>query len=192
MTPRSRAELLDSFTGWGYDALQLLSCIESPSAWSIHAIDPPLGSYSRGQVAVLGDAAHGMLPHLGAGAGQGIEDALVIVTLLKHPRVNKSNIEVCVSLCLFCFGIFKFLLKVALKAYSLARQPHATAVLRASTRTGEIYDGLGPSGPTAKGLRKDLHGFRDVVWHHNLQADVDHAIEWLLRNLHSARPPSRL
>ena len=106
VTPRSRAELLDSFTGWGHDALKLLSCIESPSAWSIHAIDPPLGSYSRGQVAILGDAAHGMLPHLGAGAGQGIEDALVIVTLLKHPRMNKSNIEVCVSLCLFCFGFF--------------------------------------------------------------------------------------
>ena len=111
MTPRSRAELLDSFTGWGHDALKLLSCIESPSAWSIHAIDPPLGSYSRGQVAILGDAAHGMLPHLGAGAGQGIEDALVIVTLLKHPRVSKSNIEVCPNLCLFCFGFFSISVK---------------------------------------------------------------------------------
>lgn len=86
--------MLDTFAGWGSDAIKLLRCIESPSTWSIHAINPPLEQYSRKQVALLGDAAHGMLPHLGAGAGQGIEDALVLVKLLTHPRTKKSNLEV--------------------------------------------------------------------------------------------------
>lgn len=35
-----------------------------------------------------------MLPHLGAGAGQAIEDALMLARLLGHPQTNKSNIEV--------------------------------------------------------------------------------------------------
>jgi 2-polyprenyl-6-methoxyphenol hydroxylase-like FAD-dependent oxidoreductase len=36
----------------------------------------------HGRVALLGDAAHAMAPHLGKGAGQAIEDALVLADCL--------------------------------------------------------------------------------------------------------------
>lgn len=48
----------------------------------------------RRRVALLGDAAHGMPPHLGAGAGQAIEDARALVRLLAHPKVGRHNVEV--------------------------------------------------------------------------------------------------
>lgn len=35
-----------------------------------------------------------MLPHLGAGAGQAIEDTLLLSRLLTHPLTNLSNAEV--------------------------------------------------------------------------------------------------
>ena len=35
-----------------------------------------------------------MLPHLGAGVGQGIEDTWVLTQLLAHPETNLSNLEV--------------------------------------------------------------------------------------------------
>jgi hypothetical protein len=35
-----------------------------------------------------------MLPHLGAGAGQGIEDAYALCRLLSHPTITKSNLDV--------------------------------------------------------------------------------------------------
>lgn len=35
-----------------------------------------------------------MLPHMGAGAGQGLEDAYFVARLLSHPSTNKGNIEV--------------------------------------------------------------------------------------------------
>lgn len=38
--------------------------------------------------------SHAMLPHLGAGAGQGFEDVFVLVQLLTHPRTEKSNLSV--------------------------------------------------------------------------------------------------
>ena len=38
--------------------------------------------------------AHAMLPHMGAGAGQGLEDAYFVARLLSHPNTNKGNIEV--------------------------------------------------------------------------------------------------
>ncbi|MGC4798069.1 FAD-dependent oxidoreductase [Micromonospora saelicesensis] len=44
----------------------------------IHYLAEPLPSYVRGRVALLGDAAHPMTPNLGQGAGQAIEDAVVL------------------------------------------------------------------------------------------------------------------
>ena len=35
-----------------------------------------------------------MLPHLGAGAGQGVEDAYILARLLSHPETHVGNLEV--------------------------------------------------------------------------------------------------
>ena len=35
-----------------------------------------------------------MLPHLGAGAGQGVEDAYMLARLLSNPRTHAGNLEV--------------------------------------------------------------------------------------------------
>ena len=44
-----------------------------------------------------------MLPHLGAGAGQGLEDAYLLGQLLGHPQTDASNVEVrCVSVLREC------------------------------------------------------------------------------------------
>lgn len=43
----------------------------------------------------MGVQAHAMLPHLFAGAGQGIEDAYLLGELLGHPQATPDNIEVC-------------------------------------------------------------------------------------------------
>lgn len=113
VTAVPQQELLDAYAGWGEDPLKILSCIKSPSKWSIFALYPPLESYVKGKVALVGDAvgsrllvlcpnasihvslqAHGMLPHLGAGVGQGIEDTWVLTQLLTRPETNLSNLEV--------------------------------------------------------------------------------------------------
>ena len=38
--------------------------------------------------------AHAMPPHLGAGAGQCIEDAYLLAELLTHSETNHDNVEV--------------------------------------------------------------------------------------------------
>ena len=40
-------------------------------------------TWTRGLLTLLGDAAHPMLPHLGQGANQSIEDGMALVTILK-------------------------------------------------------------------------------------------------------------
>lgn len=56
MTPVPQQELLDAYAGWSEDALKMLRCIEKPSKWSIFALDPPLESFVKGRVALVGDA----------------------------------------------------------------------------------------------------------------------------------------
>ena len=56
VTPRSKAELLAEYEGWGPDVQTILNCMDSPSVWSIHIVDPPLETFCRGSVALLGDA----------------------------------------------------------------------------------------------------------------------------------------
>jgi hypothetical protein len=58
-----------------------------------------------------------MLPHLGAGAGMGIEDAYVLSQLLSHPQTNISNIEVRI-LC-FCVALYQMLIFIVERIKSL-------------------------------------------------------------------------
>jgi salicylate hydroxylase len=112
----TQEEVLEAFSGFGEDPQKIIRCMERPSKWSIHVVHPNLNSFVKGNVALLGDSvrsetrtavsltetpppdflsqAHAMLPYLGAGAGQGIEDAYVLASLLGHPQTKARNLEV--------------------------------------------------------------------------------------------------
>lgn len=50
----------------------------------------PAPFYSKGSVCMAGDAAHAVGPHLGAGAGFGMEDALVLTILIEAADQSAS------------------------------------------------------------------------------------------------------
>ncbi|KAI0756243.1 FAD/NAD(P)-binding domain-containing protein [Daedaleopsis nitida] len=165
VTKCSKDVLYEEYKGFGPDVAALLSLMpDEPSQWSIHVVDPPLESYARDRVALLGDAAHAMLPHMGSGAGQGVEDAYVLARLLGHPDTNIHNLE------------------AVLGAYSTIRQPRAQMVWEGSRRCGRVYDLQGPSGPTLEGIRKDLDNIFDPVWHHDMESDIARAVGALQEN----------
>jgi len=62
--------------------------------WAIFDMyDHPADTYAKGSVCLAGDAAHACGPHLGAGAGFGIEDALALVTVLEAARDAEAEAE---------------------------------------------------------------------------------------------------
>jgi 2-polyprenyl-6-methoxyphenol hydroxylase-like FAD-dependent oxidoreductase len=70
-----------SFRGWHPAVTEMIRAAESPIRWGLFTVRPLLRWY-RGRVVILGDAAHGMLPHHGQGANTSIEDAFALATLL--------------------------------------------------------------------------------------------------------------
>lgn len=81
---------------------------------------PPLKSYVRGRVALLGDAAHPATPNLGQGANQAVEDALVLGECLR--------------------GVGPGGISAALREYESRRIRKATFIVNASWRMNQIVN----------------------------------------------------
>jgi len=77
------AELKRMFGGWHDPIPGLIGAISPDRVLhdDVYWIAEPLPAYHRGRVAILGDAAHAMTPHLGQGACQAIEDAVVLASV---------------------------------------------------------------------------------------------------------------
>ncbi len=77
-----RDELASSFDGWDPRVVKVLEAVETCFWWGLYD-RMPLESWTRGRLVLLGDAAHAMLPHLGQGANQAIEDGVALSVLLE-------------------------------------------------------------------------------------------------------------
>lgn len=69
------------FAGWEARLGILLKAVDSVGRWAVMDREP-IDNYVFGRIALLGDAAHPMLPFFAQGAGQAIEDAAAITTCL--------------------------------------------------------------------------------------------------------------
>ncbi len=113
-----RRFLLERFKDWAPEALELLSAPETWLRWPLFD-RPPLDSYARGRTALLGDAAHPMLPYLAQGAAQAIEDSAVLsLAFLEYGGRDPVK---------------------ALAQYSAARLPRASQIQHSSRKQGKIY-----------------------------------------------------
>jgi salicylate hydroxylase len=79
--PGDPTALAEAFSGWGPQVEKLLSAVESTFWWGLYDREP-LVRWTKGRLTLLGDAAHPMLPHVGQGANQAMEDAVVLASLL--------------------------------------------------------------------------------------------------------------
>jgi salicylate hydroxylase len=110
-----------AFTGWSKEARLLTKAPVQWRAWPLYH-RPPISSFSLGRVALVGDAAHPMVPFLAQGAAQAIEDAAALGRVLAQGQD----------------------IPPALSTYSRDRVVRTTRVQREALKLGRLYHMGGP------------------------------------------------
>lgn len=86
------SDVLRPFTGWHPQIQAIIEKTNMPFAWALFDREP-LSKWSVGRVTLLGDACHPMLPYMGQGAVQAIEDGATLAAVLTgadEPDVSKA------------------------------------------------------------------------------------------------------
>jgi salicylate hydroxylase len=117
--PAARTDLLPRLSArhWAPQVLSLASAPEAWLKWALYDRRPTL-RWSQGPVALLGDAAHPMLPYLAQGAAMAIEDAAVAAQCLARAPDDPA---------------------AALRTYWAVRRARAWKVQRLAARNGNRY-----------------------------------------------------
>ena len=74
--------LAAEYAGWHDPVQETIAALDTTFRWGIYD-RAPLPYWSTGRMTLLGDAAHPMVPHLGQGAAQAIEDGFTLAVLLE-------------------------------------------------------------------------------------------------------------
>jgi salicylate hydroxylase len=74
--------LAAEYAGWDQPVQDTINALGETFRWGIYD-RAPLPYWSKERITLMGDAAHPMVPHVGQGAGQSIEDGFTLAVLLE-------------------------------------------------------------------------------------------------------------
>jgi 2-polyprenyl-6-methoxyphenol hydroxylase-like FAD-dependent oxidoreductase len=115
-TTRTKADAF-GLSHWAAPTPEIISATPEDAIVQNDIADrPPLSSWGRDRVTLLGDAAHAMTPNMGQGACQALEDAVVLANCLSRTGPAEA----------------------ALRQYESLRIPRTTAIVRKSREAGRI------------------------------------------------------
>jgi salicylate hydroxylase len=117
--PGDPDQLRQEFASWDPRIASLLENVQTTFRSALYDRDP-LPTWTKGRLTLLGDAAHPMLPHLGQGANQSIEDGMALATILA--RADRNTIP------------------AALLAYERLRRERVSQVQSGARENGLRYD----------------------------------------------------
>jgi salicylate hydroxylase len=147
-------EIKDQFAPahWPGPARMMINAVDEWRKWALFTV-PDGGEWSSGAMALLGDAAHAMLPFAAQGAGMAIEDAAVLAKCLGGLEENVAAIP------------------AALQRYAGLRRARLARIQRAARRNGKIYHLSG-----AAALARDL--FIRAIGPQRMLARQDWIYDW--------------
>ncbi|PPR04128.1 hypothetical protein CVT26_001320 [Gymnopilus dilepis] len=181
-TPCTVEEVQSIFKGWEPEAQALLQCMEKPLKWIIR-YQVPLDRYALGHVVLGGDAAHSMTPYQSAGAGQAVEDAYILATLLCDKACNKETIP------------------EIMEIYDAIRRPIGNGVIEKSRVTGRLVQLSAPglediaegdekvSIDRLRGIVEEHMKSFEWVWKEPIKDDRERAL-LMLSDLEKVRTPN--
>jgi salicylate hydroxylase len=147
-------DFLAEYAGWDEAVLALIGAARQTRRYAFYAREP-ISRWVDGRVALLGDAAHPMLPFFAQGAGQAIEDGAVLAGCLRGVGVGGAA--------------------AALRRYESLRVERATRVQRASGERREHHhmpDGAEQVARDAALGSQDPMGHNEWLYGHDVEAGL--------------------
>ena len=126
---------------WPATARMLASAVDEWKRWALFTV-PDDSEWHEGQIALLGDAAHAMLPFAAQGAGMAIEDAAVLAKCLAEGGSDAAGVT------------------AALRKYARQRRSRVAKIKRLAARQGRIYHMSGPMAAARDLVIRALGGKR--------------------------------
>jgi salicylate hydroxylase len=126
--PGAASEIKNAFASsrWPGTARMMIGAVDDWRKWALFTV-PEGGAWTAGAIALLGDAAHAMLPFAAQGAGLAIEDAAVLAKCLAENAEESAAVV------------------AALKRYARLRRARIHRVQRAARQAGRTYHLTGPA-----------------------------------------------
>jgi salicylate hydroxylase len=117
--PGDPAALAREFADFDPLVRAIIAQVTTCFRWGLYDREP-LPTWTNGRLALLGDAAHPMLPHVGQGANQAIEDGMALAAILG--QVDRATVP------------------AALRVYEAVRRKHTSQVQAMARVNGARYD----------------------------------------------------
>ena len=149
--PGDPAVLASEFAGWDPAIEKLLTHVKTTFWWGLYDREP-LETWTLGRLSLLGDAAHPMLPHLGQGANQSIEDAVSLAQLLADAGPDDAPNR--------------------LVEYERFRRERTTAIQLGSRASGLRYDSAYEDLKTRDAEIASSRDFRLWLYDYDVEADL--------------------
>lgn len=154
--PGDAEKLAREFSGWDPRLQELLAQVETTYWWGLYDREP-LQKWTSGRLALLGDAAHPMLPHLGQGANQSIEDGIALAVILAASDPERAPAD--------------------LETYERLRRPRATSVQLGARENGRRYDSGYENLTTRDAEIAESISFRSWLYDYDVEFDAQAAVE---------------
>ena len=157
VVPVRDEEKFAPFVGWHPAVTQMLGAVEVTQRWALMR-RPPIPTWHRGRVVLLGDAAHALVPHHGQGANQSIEDTWALAEEIAGADPADPT--------------------PAFEAYEVRRRHRTRAVQFASAQVAEVLHL--PDGPEAQARNAAMEHpefFEEkLTWIHAYDPTIDSGI----------------
>ena len=153
--PGDPAKLADEFSGWDPRIQELLAQVENTYWWGLYDREP-LKKWTNNRLTLLGDAAHPMLPHLGQGANQAMEDGAALARILAATAPEQAP--------------------KALNTYEQLRRPRTTKVQLGARDNGRRYDSGYEDLAARDAEIANSVGFRSWLYDHDAEAVAEEAL----------------
>ena len=154
--PVKREDMMADFEEWSPTVKSVLNLLEKPETWALFE-HPPIDTFYRGRVCVMGDAAHATTPHQGSGAGMAIEDAYILSNMIGQMR-NADDYE------------------AAFAAYNKIRHTRGMDLVTTSHAAGMVYEFQGETtGDDVQKIDQNLSCRYNWIWEEDLEGELRQA-----------------